>query len=214
MEVTISELEATSQNPKEPFIDFIARWRTKAAWMTNMPLEREQVWLVVQNLEPDMLQRMIVASLSTFAALHKLGVQIESVFKKGIISRTSELIKRPFTRGTNASNNTIPRPVEISTVTTTTKIADPFAGAASQPTGPTRNQYRTFTPLHMSLTHALKPLTEKGHLKPLDHRPLPDLFPAKHDPAQYCVFYKQHGHPMTVTSAFVMRSKISSTIRS
>ncbi|XP_028064574.1 uncharacterized protein LOC114267708 [Camellia sinensis] len=43
IEVTVSELEATTQNPKESFIDFAARWRAKAARMTDRPTEREQV---------------------------------------------------------------------------------------------------------------------------------------------------------------------------
>ncbi|XP_028072457.1 uncharacterized protein LOC114274678 [Camellia sinensis] len=42
IEVTISELEVTTQNPKETFIDFVARWRAKAARMTNRPSERSK----------------------------------------------------------------------------------------------------------------------------------------------------------------------------
>ncbi|XP_028084192.1 uncharacterized protein LOC114285341 [Camellia sinensis] len=131
IKVTISELEATTQNPKEPFIDFVARWRAKAARMTNRASEKEQVRLVIQNLEPDMLQRMIVVPLSIFASLYELGVQIESAFKKSIIQRTSESAKRPFSKNTNASNSTVPRPAKISTVVTAAKMADPFAATIS-----------------------------------------------------------------------------------
>ncbi|GMP61528.1 hypothetical protein CsSME_00023957 [Camellia sinensis var. sinensis] len=77
-------------------------------------------------------------------------------------------------------------------------MADPFTTATtsqpSQNTGPPR-KWRVFTPLHMSPTHVLKLLMQKGHLKPLDPRPLPDPLPPKHDPSQYCIFYQQHGHP-------------------
>ncbi|KAF5933777.1 hypothetical protein HYC85_029948 [Camellia sinensis] len=37
---------------------------------------------------------------------------------------------------------------------------------------------------------------EKSHLKPLDPRPLPDPLPPRHNPAQYCIFHQQHGHPI------------------
>ncbi|XP_028062899.1 uncharacterized protein LOC114266210 [Camellia sinensis] len=121
IEVTINELGMTTHNPKEPFIDFVARWRAKATRMMNMPSKREQVRLVIQNLRSNMLQCMIVAPLSTLGVLHELRVQIERTFKKGIIQRTSEPVKRPFTRSTNDSNSTIPRPVKISTVATTSK---------------------------------------------------------------------------------------------
>ncbi|KAI8014581.1 hypothetical protein LOK49_LG05G03539 [Camellia lanceoleosa] len=46
----------------------------------------------------------------------------------------------------------------------------------------------------MSLTKALKILIERGYLKPLDPRPLPDPLPAKHDPTKYCAFHQQPGH--------------------
>jgi len=93
--------------------------------------------MVFQNLEPDMLQRIIVAQLNTFAFLYKLGVQIESAFKKGIIHRTSEPARRPFTRNTNASNSSIPRPVDVNPVILKWPI--PFAATTSQPTGPNQN---------------------------------------------------------------------------
>ncbi|XP_028116877.1 uncharacterized protein LOC114314601 [Camellia sinensis] len=50
IEVTISELEATTQNHKEPFIDFVARWRAKADKMTSRPSEREQVSTIATSL--------------------------------------------------------------------------------------------------------------------------------------------------------------------
>ncbi|XP_028084041.1 uncharacterized protein LOC114285214 [Camellia sinensis] len=193
IEVTIGELEATTQSCKVPFIDFVARWRAKAAKITSRPSEREQVRLVVQNLELDMLQKMIVAPLSTFASLHELGVQIESAFKKGIIHKTSEPAKKPFTRSTNASTNTIPRPTDVSTIATSSaKMVDPFAAAINSQTAQNSQPWnrRPFNPLYMSPTHTLKVLMDKGHLKPLDPRPLPDPLPARHNPTQYCTFHQ------------------------
>ena len=73
VEMTIQALEATHQNPTESFVEFVARWRAKAAQMTDRPSEREQVRIVVRNLEHDMLQKLIVVPLSTFKILHELG---------------------------------------------------------------------------------------------------------------------------------------------
>ncbi|KAL7172363.1 hypothetical protein ACSBR2_031954 [Camellia fascicularis] len=46
----------------------------------------------------------------------------------------------------------------------------------------------------MPQSKALGVLIKKGHLKPLEPRPLPDRLPASHNPANYCVFHQQHGH--------------------
>ena len=158
--------------------------------MTDRPSERDQVQIMVRNLEHDMLQKLIVAPLFTFKSLHELRVQIENAFNTGIIPRTSEPIRRVFARSTNAGSSTIPEPTGINTVT----IADPFAKPSLQTVGPALAQGRTFTPLNMSLTSALKLLMEKGHLKPLNPQPLPDPFLARHNPAKYCMYHQQCGH--------------------
>lgn len=41
LEITTQDLEATHQNPTESFVKFVARWRAKAAQMTNRPSERD-----------------------------------------------------------------------------------------------------------------------------------------------------------------------------
>ncbi|KAF5934093.1 hypothetical protein HYC85_030264 [Camellia sinensis] len=185
--MTIQELEATRQNPTEPFVEFVTRWRVKAAQMTDRrPSERDQVQMMVRHLEHDMLQKLIVAPLSTFKSLHELGVQIENAFNSGIIPRTSEPTRRVISGSTNADSSAIPKPTEINTVAT----ADPFAKPSLQTAGPARAQGRTFTPLYMSLTSALKALMERGHLKPLDPQPLPDPVPARHNPPKYCMYHQ------------------------
>ncbi|KAF5933657.1 hypothetical protein HYC85_029828 [Camellia sinensis] len=190
VEMTMQELETTRQNPTEPFVEFVARWRAKAAQMTDRPSERDQVQMMVRNLEHDMLQKLIVAPLFTFKSLHELGVQVENAFNSGIIPRTSEPTRRVISRSTNAGSSTIPKPTEINAVAT----ANPFAKPSLQTAGPARAQGRTFTPLYMSLTSALKALIERGHLKPLDPQPLPDPLPARHNPSKYCMYHQQRGH--------------------
>ena len=138
MEVTTQELEATRQSPKEPFVECVARWKAKAAQMTDWSSEMEQVRIVVQNLEPDILQKLIVAPLFTFKSLHELGVQIESAFNRGIIPRTREPIRRVISESTHAGSSTIPKPTEINTVATNPQTADPFANTNPQTVSPTQ----------------------------------------------------------------------------
>ncbi|KAF5934622.1 hypothetical protein HYC85_030793 [Camellia sinensis] len=169
--ITTQDLEATHQNPTESFVEFVARWRAKAT-------------------QHDMLQKLIVTPLFTFKSLHELGVQIEDVFNRGIIPKTSELTRKVFSGSTNDGSSTISKPIEINTVTT----ADPFSKPSLQTADLTRAQGRTFTPLYMSLTSALKILIERGYLKLLDPQPLPDPLPARHNPAKYYLYHQQRGH--------------------
>ncbi|KAF5933768.1 hypothetical protein HYC85_029939 [Camellia sinensis] len=46
----------------------------------------------------------------------------------------------------------------------------------------------------MPLSQALRVLMKKGHLKPLESRPLPDPLPPNHNPAKHCAFHQQHSH--------------------
>ncbi|KAF5933893.1 hypothetical protein HYC85_030064 [Camellia sinensis] len=70
--------------------------------------------------------------------------------------------------------------------------ADPFACAASKnaqtPKYLPRGR-RAFHALYMPLSKALQILAERGHLKPLEPRPLPKNLPATHDAAQYCAYH-------------------------
>ena len=44
--------ETTKQEPKESFLAFITKWRSKATQMMNRPNEEEQLTMVVKNLLP------------------------------------------------------------------------------------------------------------------------------------------------------------------
>ena len=50
IEVTTRDLETTSQEPKESFSDFVARWRAKASMMTLRPTDKDQLRMIVRNL--------------------------------------------------------------------------------------------------------------------------------------------------------------------
>ncbi|KAF5932938.1 hypothetical protein HYC85_029109 [Camellia sinensis] len=154
--------------------------------------------------------KMIVLPLFTFNDLNEIGVQIEDAIKQGIIVEDKEPVRKSFGRSSNAtsSGSTVVKPSEINLVAITTKIADPFAHAGLQNT--TRAPSRTFTPLHMSLSNAMKMLTKRGYLSPLDPRPLPEPLLAKHDPTKHCAFHQQPRHD--IDRCFHLRHEIQDLI--
>ncbi|KAF5933227.1 hypothetical protein HYC85_029398 [Camellia sinensis] len=151
--------------------------------------------------------------------LHEMGVQIEDALKQGLIDNDKEQPRRTFNRNTNVgpSDTTTTRASEVSMVTTIppprTMAATPFSGASGSNTQtakyPPKNQ-RTFAPLYMPLSKALGVLIRKGHLKPLEPRPLPEKLSPTHNPAKYYAFHQQHGHD--TDQCFRLRHEIQDLI--
>ncbi|KAF5933193.1 hypothetical protein HYC85_029364 [Camellia sinensis] len=203
IEITTRDLETTRQEPKESFSDFVARWRAKASMMTLRPTDKDQIRMIVRNLQPKRMQKMIVLPFPTFSDLHEMGVQIEDAMKQGLIDQDREQPRRTFNRNNNTGTSNVAnaRASEVSMVTTIPPprpmAATPFSGASGSNTQTTKYQpksQRTFTPLYMPLSKALGVLIRKGHLKPLEPRPLPEKLPPSHNPAKYCAYHQQHGH--------------------
>lgn len=44
--------------------------------MTIRPVDKDQIRMVVRNLQPKLMQKMIVLPLPTFVDLHEIGVQM------------------------------------------------------------------------------------------------------------------------------------------
>ncbi|KAF5933296.1 hypothetical protein HYC85_029467 [Camellia sinensis] len=142
---------------------------------------------------------MIVLPLPTFADLHEIGVQIEDATKQGLIDQDREQPKRAFNRSTNTgtSSAAATRSSDVGMVTTTTTprtlAATPFtgtSGSSSQGTKYSPRGQRTLTPLDMPLSKVLGLLIKKGHLKPLEPRPLPHKLSASHNSAKYYAFHQ------------------------
>ncbi|KAF5933883.1 hypothetical protein HYC85_030054 [Camellia sinensis] len=129
IEVTTRDLEVTRQEPKESFSNFVTRWRAKASMMTIKPVDKDQIGMVVRNLQPKLMQKMIVLPLPTFADLHEIGVQIEDAMKQGLIDQEKEQPRRAFTRNSNAttSGDAAARTSDVGMVTTTTQKQPPHS---------------------------------------------------------------------------------------
>ena len=168
--------------------------------------------MIVRNLQPKLMQKMIVIPFSTFSDLHEMGVQIKDAMKQGLFDQEKEQPRRAFSRSSNAttSGDAAARSFDVGMVATTvSKTATPFTGASgssSQGTKYPPQAKKVFTPLYMPLSKALEALIQKGHLKPLEQRPLPDPIPAKHDRTKYCAYHQQTGHD--TDSCFRLRHDI------
>ena len=79
MKVTMRELEATRMDVNESFADFVGRWRAKVAKMTDRPTEKEQIRMVVKNLQPVFAKYMMIQNIPTFNDLYEVGFSIEEV---------------------------------------------------------------------------------------------------------------------------------------
>ncbi|KAF5932597.1 hypothetical protein HYC85_028768 [Camellia sinensis] len=205
IEITTRDLETT-------------RWRAKASMMTTRPTDKDQIRMIVHNLQPKLMQKMIVLPFPTF--LHEMGVQIEDALKQGLIHKDREQPRRTFNNrstNTDTSSAAAARSQEVSMVTTNTPprtlAATPFTGASGSSSQIARHppkSQRTFAPLYMPLSRALGVLIRKGHLKPLEPRPLPEKLPPSHNPAKYCSFHQQHGHD--TDQCFRLRHEIQDLI--
>lgn len=51
---------------------------------------------------------------------------------------------------------------------------------------------------------------EKGHLQPLEPRPLPSRLPSGHDATQYCAYHQQTGH--STDNCFCLRHEVQDLI--
>ncbi|KAF5932847.1 hypothetical protein HYC85_029018 [Camellia sinensis] len=134
------------------------------------------------------LQRSIVAIANTVSthsdALAKLQHQSRmSTVQPPLVTHPDP---PPPAHANSSKTNTV--------IAATTTIANPFGNTGPQTVELTRPPKKPFHLLHMSPTHAMEILVEKGHLKLLDPRPLPDILLARHDPNKYFTFHQQHGH--------------------
>ena len=90
--------------------------------MTIRPVDKDQIWMVVHNLQPMLMQKMIVLPLPSFVDLHVIGVEIENAMKQGLIDHEREQPKRSFNHSTNAciSSAAAGRTSEVGMVTSST----------------------------------------------------------------------------------------------
>ena len=76
VDVTRRDLETTKQEPKESFLAFMTKWRSKVAQMMNRPNEEEQLTMGVKNLLPIYHKYLFSQYFPNFKALIAVGTKL------------------------------------------------------------------------------------------------------------------------------------------
>ncbi|KAL6968351.1 hypothetical protein U1Q18_052441 [Sarracenia purpurea var. burkii] len=95
-------MEMTPQEDKESLVEFLTGWRGKATKMTNKPTEKEQVRMVVKNLQPQFRKYLITQLLATFEQVFDPAIEVEDALQSGDIERRESSqrdTRRPYTKG-------------------------------------------------------------------------------------------------------------------
>ncbi|GMP26859.1 hypothetical protein CsSME_00003122 [Camellia sinensis var. sinensis] len=78
IEITTRDLEITRQELKEGFSDFVTHWRAKASMMTIRPVEKNQIRMVMRNLQTKLMQKMIVLPSLPLLIYTRLGYRLRT----------------------------------------------------------------------------------------------------------------------------------------
>ena len=105
VDLTFKDLETMQQNDNETFLEFQARWRAKAAKMTNRLDEKDQVNVEMKNLLPN---KVCVSPIMDFEQSYNNGMRIEDIFYSDRIEENEGKVfaptKKVFRSSSNAPN--------------------------------------------------------------------------------------------------------------
>ena len=87
LDVTFRDLKTTMQEYKESFAEFLICWRNKATKMVQRLYEKDQVRLVIKNLQPIYQEKLMFQAINIFPELFDVGTRIEDALRDGMIKR-------------------------------------------------------------------------------------------------------------------------------
>ena len=77
-EVSLRELQNTTQESDEPFTDFLTRKREKLAQMKRRPAESVQLDLAIEACIPPLASKLKDMGIRDFKELYHFGIQAEA----------------------------------------------------------------------------------------------------------------------------------------
>ena len=77
-EVSLRELQNTTQESDEPFTDFLTRWREKLVQIKHKPAESDQLDLAIEACVPPLASKLKDMGIRDFNELYHFGVQVEA----------------------------------------------------------------------------------------------------------------------------------------
>lgn len=167
---TIRDLEMIKQEDKESFTDFLIRWRSHAAHMTNRPTEVDQVSMIIQGLKPSYQHYLEFANISTITDLKRMGLKAE---KKMAASKDNN-----YNSSTSWKTNYQPKNMKAANGAEVSAV----------------NSYTKYTPLAITYTEALDRLLSKDLIKLPEIKPEPETKTKNWDGTKYCKYHRARGH--------------------
>ena len=82
--VSLQELQNTTQESYEPFIDFLTRWRENLAQIKHRPTESDQLDIVVEACILPLASKLKDMGIRDFKELYHFGVQVEANLNESI----------------------------------------------------------------------------------------------------------------------------------
>ena len=73
-EVSLRELQNTTQESDEPFTDFLTRWREKLAQIKHRPTESDQLIIAIEVYIPPMANKLKDMGIREFKDLYRFRV--------------------------------------------------------------------------------------------------------------------------------------------
>ena len=83
-EVSLRELQNTTQESDESFIDFLTRWREKLAQMKHKPAESDQLDIAIEACIPPLASKLKDMGIRDFKELYHFGVQVKANLNESI----------------------------------------------------------------------------------------------------------------------------------
>ena len=83
-EVSLREMQNTTQESDEPFTDFLTRWRENLSQMKHKPAESDQLDLAIEACIPPLASKLKDMGIMDFKELYHFGVQVEANLNESI----------------------------------------------------------------------------------------------------------------------------------
>ena len=100
IQITMRELESAKQGPKENFSDFVRRWRNLASQMVDRPSEKDQIRIIIRNLQPALASHLWASqTAASFQAFFEAGLAVEEGLQAGIWGKSEppKVKRTPYT---------------------------------------------------------------------------------------------------------------------
>ena len=171
VDVSRRELEALRQRPDESVTSFISRWREKIAQIIDRPSERDQISMIMRNLQPRFARHLMGFPQTDFGSLVQALYGIKEGISRGLWADSSPLDSKGKKPGSG------PRPSDVGVIGMTghrsprhPPFQRQFSDTPYQMIG--RGQYRPATPFRPVGPTFLHPPPQPVYAKQAPQRPL------------------------------------------